>query len=210
MGWIDVTVPIRRGMVRWPGDPPVEVDRRLEIGRGSDLSISYLMMSSHTGTHMDAPLHFIQGGAPLDVMPLEAVVGPARIIEIRDPDSIKPAELEEHDIKPGERLLFKTANSSERWEGKEFMEEYVHITPESARLLAERGVMTVGVDYLSVAAPGPEAARVHVTLLSSGVWIIEGLYLGDAPPGECDLICLPLSVEGIEGAPARVIVRPLG
>lgn len=210
MDWIDVTVPIRKSMVRWPGDPPVEVDRRLEIGKDSDFNISYLMMSSHTGTHMDAPLHFVPDGLSLDRMPVDATVGPARIIEIRDPESIKPAELEEHDIKQGERVLFKTANSSLAWDEMPFMEDYVHITTESAELLAARKVLTLGVDYLSVAAPGPDAVPVHVTLLEAGIWIIEGLYLGDAPPGACQMVCLPLLVEGIEGAPARVIVRPVG
>lgn len=208
MTWIDVSVPIMNGMVNWPGDPPVEVGRRLKIEDGSDFNISFVKMSSHTGTHMDAPLHFIPGADGLEKMPIEAVVGPARVIEISDPVSIKVPELESNDIGAGMRVLFKTANSSRNWPELEFLEDYVYLEKESAEYLAGRGVLTVGVDYLSVSALGEEAVATHVALLGSGVWIIEGLYLEGVEPGEYDMACLPLPLVDADGAPARVIIRP--
>ena len=195
-------------MVGWPGDPEVEVSRRLSIERGDEYNISCVTMSSHTGTHMDAPLHFLAGGAGLERMPLEATVGPARIIEVSSPVSIEPDELDTHDIGPGQRVLFKTANSLRRWWEMPFTEEYVHLSPEGARFLASRGVACTGIDYLSIAGPGRDAARTHVTLLEAGVWIIEGLYLGGVEPGPCELVCLPIPLQNADGAPARAIVRP--
>jgi arylformamidase len=210
MDWIDVSMPLRNGIAGWPGDVPVEVARRMTLEQGCDYNISMITMSTHAGTHMDAPLHFIIGGKSIDEMPLDATVGPARIIEIEDTESIKPGELEQHDIKRGERLLFKTVNSRQQWPDMPFIEGYVYISPEAAAFLVERGVRCVAIDYLSV---GPTvvdtACMTHKTLLGGGVWIIEGVYLADIPAGPCDLICLPLRVEGAEGAPARAIVRPL-
>ena len=207
--WIDITVPIRTGMVHWAGDPPVEVSRRLSIGVDSDFNISFLSMSSHTGTHMDSPLHFIRRGEGLERMPLDATMGPARVIEITDRVSIKPDELEPYGIEPGQRVLFKTENSARYWPDLPFQEEYVHISVEGARYLAERRISCVGVDYLSVAALGVEATEVHVTLLGAGIWIIEGLCLAGVQPGDYELACLPLPLQDADGAPARAIIRPM-
>lgn len=207
MRWIDVTVPIRNGMVRWPEHPPVVIKRRLSIDDGNDFNISTVSMSTHTGTHVDAPVHFIRGGKGLDEIPLECLIGPARVIEISDPVSIKPRELEQYNIERGDRVLFKTVNSALLWPEMEFLESYVHLTTESALYLADQGVLTVGVDYLSVAAVGEEAVPTHVALLERDILIIEGLYLADVQQGDYDLICLPLPLEGSDGAPARVILR---
>lgn len=207
--WVDISVPITGGMVVWPGDPEVEVSRRLSIDRGDDFNISIVSMSSHTGTHMDSPLHFLAAGEGLERMPLGATVGPARVIEIADPVSIKPAELAAHDIGPGQRVLFKTANSLRRWWVMPFIEDYVYLSLEGARYLAERRVACVGNDYLSIAGLGPEAAETHVTLLDAGVWIIEGLYLGGVEPGDYELACLPLPLQHADGAPVRAIIRSL-
>lgn len=206
-GWIDISVPIRNGMVTWPEDPPVELSRRLSIERGDDYNISFMSMSAHTGTHMDAPLHFIAGGAGLERMPLEATVGEARVIEIADPVSIKPDELSEHDIEPGQRVLFKTSNSARPWQDLPFIEDYVYLSVEGARWLAGRRVACVGADYLSVAGMGREATETHTLLLEAGIWIIEGLYLAGVSPGVYDLVCLPLPLQDADGAPARAIIR---
>jgi arylformamidase len=210
MDWIDISMPLHNGVAVWPGDVPVEVARRMTLEQGSDYNISMITLSTHAGTHMDAPLHFISGGKSIDEMPLDATVGPARVIEIADTETIKVPELERHDIQPGERILFKTANSLRPWLDMPFQEDYVYPSPEAASFLVESGVRCVAIDYMSVGPTDPDiAGRVHRTLLDGGVWIIECVYLADIPAGPCDLICLPLRVVGAEGAPARAIIRPL-
>ena len=114
-GWIDVSVPLRTGMVHWPDNPPVRIERMLDIEHGDAANVSTISLGSHTGTHMDAPIHFVPGGAGMDRMPLDATIGQARVIEIQDPISIKPDELDPHGIDRGERVLFKTQNSTRRW-----------------------------------------------------------------------------------------------
>jgi arylformamidase len=136
-------------------------------------------------------------------------MGRARVIEISNPVSIEPDELEAHDIGPGQRALFKTANSLSRWWERPFSEDYVFLSLAGARFLAERGVACVGNDYLSIAGMGPQAAQTHVALLQAGVWIIEGLYLGGIEPGDYELACLPLPLQDADGAPVRVALRPL-
>jgi len=208
MGWIDVSVPLRNDVIGWPGDVPVEVARRMRIEQGADYNISMITLSTHAGTHMDAPLHFIDGGAGIDTMPAEATVGPARIIEIADRESIKPAELEGHDIQAGERIIFKTANSERDWLDAPMIEDYVYLSPDGARFLAERKVKCVGIDYLSVGnLDMVESGATHRALLAAGIWIVECLYLVGVPAGPCELMCLPLRVEGAEGAPARAFIN---
>lgn len=114
-GWIDISVPLRSGIVHWPDNPPVRIERMLDMESGDDANVSTISFGSHTGTHMDAPIHFVPGGAGMDRMPLDATVGRARVIEIQDPVSIKPDELNQHEISRGQRVLFKTQNSTRRW-----------------------------------------------------------------------------------------------
>ena len=207
--WIDVSVPLRTGMVYWPGDPRVSIERFKDQRRGDSSTASVLSMSGHTGTHMDAPLHCLIGGKSLDRMPLEAVIGPARVIEIRDRESIKVDELRPHRLRRGERILFKTYGSARRWRQPEFDRTYVYVTPEAAELLAARGVRTVGVDYLSVGGFKKNGAQTHQALLGAGVWVIEGLNLSRVQPGRYDMIALPLLIAGGDGAPARAVLRPI-
>lgn len=207
MSWIDVSVPIRPGMVHWPGDPGIEVSWALRIEKGAPCNVSRLSLGSHTGTHMDAPLHFIANGKTLDQMPLDATIGPARVIEIKDKESIKPDELMPHKIKRDERILFKTRNSEKSWKSDNFDEDFVYISKEGAQFLAEQGVQTVGVDYLSVGGFKRDGVETHHALLGAGIWLIEGLNLSKVKPGRYDLVCLPLKVLGSEGAPARVVLR---
>ena len=135
------------------------------------------------------------------------MVGTARIIEIEDTESIKPDEFDRHDIEPGERILFKTVNSSRAWNSDTFYEDFVYISKEAAAFLAERKILTVGVDYLSVGGFKKDGPETHHALLGAGIWIIEGLNLRDVPSGHYDLICLPLRLSGAEGSPARAILR---
>jgi len=207
--WIDISVPLRNAMVHWPSDPPVRIERVLDVERGDSHTLSEIVMGSHSGTHMDAPLHFIEHGIGIDRMPLDITVGRARVIEIQDAESIKPEELLPHKIRRGERILFKTRNSSWAWQTDEFVEDFVFISREAATYLSKIGVRLVGVDYLSVGAFTGEGSQTHRSLLEEGVWIIEGLDLSQLAPGRYYLVCLPLRIQAGDGAPARAILRPL-
>lgn len=208
--WIDVSVPLHTGMVHWPDNPPVSIERELNMDRGDVCNVSKMSMGVHTGTHMDAPIHFIHGGIGIDQMPLTASIGRARVIEIGDTVSIKPGELAGHDIQRGERILFKTRNSARCWQSDDFVEDFVYIAHEAAQYLAALGVQTVGVDYLSVGGSHVDGPETHQALLGGGVWIIEGLNLSQVEPGIYDLICLPLRIVGGDGAPSRAIIRWVG
>jgi arylformamidase len=205
--WIDISVPLRSGMVHWPDNPPVRIERMLDMERGDVANVSKFSLGSHTGTHMDAPIHFVRAGEGIDRLPLDATIGRARLIEIQDPVSIKPDELSQHGIGRGERVLFKTRNSSLGWWTQDFIEDYVYVSQEAARYLANREVRTVGVDYLCVGGFRRDGVETHQVLLGTGIWVIEGLDVGRVEPGEYELICLPLKVEDGDGAPARAILR---
>ncbi len=207
-GWIDITVPLRDGMVHWPDNPPVRITRLLDMRRGDDCNVTALSLGVHTGTHMDAPAHFLPAGQGMDAMPATAAIGPARVIEIRDPESIKAEELRAYRIRRGERLLFKTRNSPRCWKTNRFVTDFVYLDEAAALWLAERRVRTVGVDYLSVAGFHRDPVITHTVLLKAGIWIIEGLDLSKVPPGSYDLICLPLKIAQGDGAPARALLKP--
>jgi len=179
----------------------------LDIERGDVANVSKLSMGAHTGTHMDAPLHFFRTGKGIDTMPLTATIGRARVIEIRDPESIKPEELGSYQLQRGERILFRTRNSARCWQTNDFVEDFVYISQEAARYLAVQEVQTVGVDYLSVGGFFKDGVETHHALLEAGIWIIEGLNLSNVVPGTYELVCLPLRIEGSDGAPSRAILR---
>jgi arylformamidase len=206
--WIDVSVPLRNGMVHWPGDPPVLIEHALDLDRGDEATVSRLSLGAHTGTHMDAPCHFLKGGAGIDAMPPEAGIGRARVLAIKDPVSIGAEELRGHRIRRGERLLFKTRNSGRCWRSDAFVEDFVYFSPEGARFLVQRGVRLVGVDYLSVGGFKADGPQTHRILLEADVWIIEGLDLTSVEPGIHEMACLPLRLQDGDGAPARVVLRP--
>lgn len=208
-GWIDISVTLRGGMVHWPSNPPVEITLQQSIERGDHANVSALSLGAHSGTHMDAPRHFIRDGIGIDRLPLDAVLGRARVVAIDDPVAITPDELESLDLQPGERVLFKTANSARVWHTDEFVPDFVSISAPAARYLAQRRVKLVGVDYLSVGGYKRDGAATHQALLGAGIWIIEGLNLDGLDPGAYDLICLPLKVVDGDGAPARALLRPV-
>lgn len=195
-------------MVHWPGDPAFHIERALDQAKGDVATVSRMTLGVHTGTHMDAPLHFIPNARTIDQMPLDATIGRARVIEIRDPKSIKRKEVLPHAISAGERILFKTANSDHAWDTDRFDEDFVFIAQDAARYLAECSILCVGVDYLSVGGFREDGPETHHALLEAGIWIIEGLNLRGIEPGVYDLACLPLRLIGSEGAPARAILRP--
>ena len=207
--WIDVSVPLYSGMAHWPDNPEVVIERMQDMEQGDVCTVSRLSLGVHTGTHIDAPAHFISGGAGVHEAPFEALIGAARLLEIRDPVSVKVEELEPYRIQAGERILFKTRNSLGSWESTTFVPDFVYVSADAASYLASLKVRTVGVDYLSVGgfyADGPET---HHALLSAGVWIIEGMNFAGVDPGRYQLVCLPLRIQGADGAPARVILQPM-
>ena len=208
-GWIDVSVTLRSGMVHWPSNPPVEFTLQQSMERGDHANVSALSLGAHSGTHMDAPHHFIRDGQGIDRVPLDAVLGRARLVAIEDPAAITPAELEPLELQPGERVLFKTANSARCWRSDAFVQDFVFIYAPAAQHLAERRVKLVGVDYLSVGGYTRDGAATHLALLGAGIWIIEGLNLDGLEPGAYDLICLPLKILDGDGAPARALLRPV-
>ena len=207
--WIDISVALRTGMVHWPGDIPVAIEQTSSIERGDAANLSTMHMSAHTGTHMDAPRHFVQDGASIDAMPLEATNGPARVIAVAG-EAITAECLEGNGIQPGERILFKTRNSALCWKyGRCFLKNYVAIDPSGARYLAQQRVRALGIDYLSIGPYGPEGAETHRILLGAGVWAIEGLDLSGVEAGSYELVCLPLKILNGDGAPARAMLRRL-
>jgi arylformamidase len=208
--WIDISVPIYSGMVCWPGDPAVRIDRVHDLSRGDAANVSRLELGAHTGTHMDAPRHFLADGAGLDELPLDATIGPARVIHIAHPQVILPAEIEGHRLRKGERVLFRTQNSERCWKNNRFVEDFVYIGAAAAQFLVQRQVRTVGIDYLSVGGFAHDGVETHQILLGAGIWLIEGLNLAAVKPGAYELVCLPLRVAGADGAPARAILRSLG
>jgi arylformamidase len=196
MRLIDISVPLREGMVTYPGDPVVHVERAASIADGDPVNLTRMDFGLHSGTHVDAPVHFLDGAGGVDEVPLDALIGPCEVVELPDlsRESVATAS------KDAERLLFKTPNS-ELWAQDEFVDEFARLDGEAAALLVEWGVRLVGVDYLSV---GDEAA--HHALLEGGVVPVEGLDLRSVEPGSYRLICLPLRVVGADGAPARAIL----
>jgi arylformamidase len=206
--WIDVSVRLKTGMVNWPGDPPARISQALDMERGDPCTVSLLEIGAHTGTHMDAPAHFVRGGVGIDALPLDTAIGSARVIAIQDPESIKPEELRRHRLRRGERILFKTGNSARCWDKDSFVEDFVYLSAAAAQYLAERQVRLVGIDYLSVGGFRADGVETHQALLQAGIWIIEGLNLSGVQPGRVQLVCLPLKIAGADGAPCRAILRP--
>jgi arylformamidase len=206
-GWIDISVRLRSGIVHWPDNPPVRIERILDMEHGDVANVSKISMGSHTGTHMDAPLHFVREGEGIDEMPLTAAIGRTRVIEIHDPESVKPEDLDPHGIRRGERILLKTQNSARDWPSADFIEDFVYVSQEAARYLAAREIQTIGIDYLSVGGFHRDGVETHEALLEAGIWVIEGLDLSQVESGEYELVCLPIKVERSDGAPARAILR---
>ena len=201
----DITMPLHPKMPVFPGDqsPQRKWLHRIQYGDGNNLSA--LALGSHTGTHVDAPYHFVENGITLDQIPLEVFVGKALVIEITDPDSISVDELRRHPIASAERVLFKTRNSSTLSRNR-FQEDFVYMEGAAAEYLVRQGVRLVGVDYLSVDQYGDESSPTHHTLLGHGVVILEGADLSSVDPGAYTLVCLPLKVTGAEGAPVRAVL----
>jgi arylformamidase len=194
-------------MAHWPDDRPFERVETEKIASGDACNLSEISTSAHIGTHIDAPRHYLPEGAGIETFPISAGVGRARVIAIHDAELIRVSELTPYRLTKGVRVLFKTRNSEECWTTSKFQEKFVHIPHPTAAYLAECGIQTVGVDYLSVGGYDTDGPETHRALLKAGIWIIEGLNLKDVEPGDYDLICLPLNIVGSDGAPARAVLR---
>lgn len=204
----DVSLTIRPGMVVWPGDPKVEIFRQDKIEEGANANVSFMGIGVHTGTHVDAPYHFLQDGKAVDTLPLDVLVGKVLVVELDDTINEINREVVEplrhtHGI---ERILFKTRNSRYWLEsGDEFHEDFIGISADGAQSLVEIGIRLVGIDYLSI-APFKKSRPTHEILLKANMVVIEGLDLSGILPGEYTLYCLPLKLLNSDGAPARVIL----
>jgi len=203
---IDISLPIHSRMVLYEGDPGVDVTPRLEIAKGDTANVSLLSMGSHTGTHVDAPAHFIEGGDTVEGLPVDSLIGPALVAEVRSERLIGRRDLESLPLDGQSRLLLKTRNSA-LWARGAFTREFVALDLEGARYLTERGLRLIGIDYLSIEAFHSPGHPVHRHLLGAGVVILEGLDLSRVAPGVYELVCLPLPVRGIDGAPCRAVHR---
>jgi arylformamidase len=203
---IDVSVPLDSNLPTFPGNTPFSLEPVKRILEGASSNVSSVHMSAHSGTHVDAPRHYFDEGAGTDALPLELLMGRARVVEVLSRHGIGAEELESHDFSEDIRVLIKTHNSR-LWGSAEFHSNYVGVTESGARLLVARGVKVVGVDYLSVEEFRRPGAPAHRVLLRSGTIVIEGLNLRDVEPGIYDLICLPLRIVGSDGAPARAVLR---
>ncbi|MBW8010109.1 MAG: cyclase family protein [Chloroflexi bacterium] len=203
----DITLTISPNIVVWPEDPPVNLERVSKMEDGAIANVSRIAMSVHTGTHIDAPFHFIEGGETVENISLRLLTGRAYVLHLPDVDLITTEILENANIPPRtRRVLFRTRNS-EQWKkaNNKFNKEYVSLSADGAEYLINRGVKLVGVDYLSV-APFNDVVPTHQALLEAGVVIVEGLNLSAVSQGRYTLYCLPLKLANSDGAPARAIL----
>lgn len=200
---IDISLPLSPGTIIYPGNPSIEMEEIKSESSGSVLT--KITFGTHTGTHIDAQKHVIDGGKGLDAISLETFIGPCRVIDCTgDKESVSVVTLQDAGIQKGERILLKTTNSDRGYE--EFYDDYVFVSPLSAKYLAEKGVALVGIDYLSVKQRGSKDNTPHTYLLEKNIPIVEGIDLSKAEAGEYDLIILPLKFMNIDGAPARAVL----
>jgi len=204
----DVSLTISPEMPVWPGDGGILIERIHKMEAGAEANVSRMAIGVHTGTHVDAPYHFLKDGGTVEGLPLKVLVGRAYVIHLRDEvDLITPEVLEAAGIPPRTRRVLIRTRNSKQW-GKDyrpFLKSFVAVDPKAAEYLVKRGVKLVGVDYLSV-APFGNATPTHVTLLKAGVVIVEGLNLSQVSQGRYNFYCLPLKLTGSDGAPARAIL----
>ncbi len=203
----DISLPISGSLIVWPSDPEVKITQTSRLDKGDMATVSRLDMGAHTGTHVDAPCHFVPGGSSVDTLDLNVLMGPALVVHVLEADALSVDVLERLRIPPGtERVLFRTRNSDLWARGeREFDEDFVAITEDGAHWLVENRVRLVGIDYLSV-GPFDEPIPTHSVLLRAGVIAVEGLDLSGMAAGVYQFVCLPLKIAGCDGAPARAIL----
>lgn len=202
MTWQDVSLPIRDGMPVWPGDPAVRLEAVSTV-QADGCRVTRLHLGSHSGTHIDAPSHFIEGAAGVDAIPLAHLVGPCRVLDLREvAGAIGADHLRTHAPQRGERILLRTSNDL-----RALPSDYIALDASAGEFLAQVGIALVGIDALSIERAEGTAYPVHMALLSGGIIIVEGVDLSGVAAGIYDLIALPLRLEGLDGSPARVLLR---
>ena len=202
----DISVPIRSGGLVYLGNPEIEIVLQQAVAKGAGANVSSIRFGSHTGTHADAARHFFDDGQTVDKIPLERLIGPSLLLSFADDvRSVGAAELRAHDIKGQTRILLRTRNSAFLSQN-EFVKDYTYLAPDGAQYLVDQGVELVGIDYLSIEQFHSGHHLTHRTLLERSVVIVEGLDLSVPPPGKYQFICLPLRIEGCDGAPARAVL----
>jgi len=209
-GWMDATATLDPATTPvYEGDAPMKFEFLKDMRKGDGFTLSVYSLGAHSGTHIDAPMHFVRDGASIDRVPLEPLIGAARVIDIPDGvQAIDAAELNRHNWRGASRVIFRTRSSLRGWmTSSVFHRDFAYIAPDAAQLLADAAVKLVGIDYISAEQFGAPAPRTHQILLGKGIPIVEGLALERIPAGDYELIVLPMKVAGHEGAPARAVLR---
>ena len=202
----DVSLPIVNGGLVYPGNPEIAISPQQEISKGASSNVSLLSFGSHTGTHVDAQKHILDGGLAVDALHLEVLMGPAMLITVPDDAmAVTEALLRAHDLAGQQRVLIRTRNSGFIRQ-RDFVRDYTYLAPDGAEYLVSIGVKLVGIDYMSIEQFHSGHHMTHRTLLGRGVVIVEGLDLSVPPPGRYDLRVLPLRLAGLDGAPARAVL----
>ncbi len=211
MKFYDISLPISKDLPVWPGDPAVSLTPAQSILKGDQSNVTSIQMGAHTGTHIDAPYHFLEHGATVDKVPIETLIGPCLVIGSDAQSLVRKEDIRKYNLDRYSRILIKTKNS-EMWAGnsRSFNANYVSLSYDAAEHLVEMNTILVGIDYLSIEAFRSDNSRVHKLLLENSIVIVEGLNLYGVQPGEYELICMPLKLQGCEGAPARVVLREAG
>jgi len=202
----DISVPIRSGGLVYPGNPEIDITLQQAVAKGAGANVLSIRFGSHTGTHADAARHFFDDGQSVDEIPLERLIGPALVVGFADDvRAIGATELRGHDLEGQKRILLRTRNST-LLSGNEFAKDYTYLAPDGAQYLVDKGAELVGIDYFSIEQFHSGHHKTHRILLERSVVILEGLDLSATAPGEYELICLPLRIEGCDGAPARAVL----
>jgi len=207
MQYYDITLSLSAETVRWVTAPPFELTERRRMGKGDQNNSSALNMSVHSGTHIDAPFHFVDGGATIDELPLQLFIGPVLVYAVDAERYITKEHVDKITLQGETRVLFKTRNSGLLHQ-PEYDPNFVAFSVEAAEALVERGVRLVGLDYLSV-AHADEQVPVHRAFLDHGVVLLEGIDLSAVEPGRYELMCFPMRILGSDGAPCRAVLRDL-
>ena len=211
MAFYDITVPLTNEMPTYPGDPGIQINDWFTLANGDAANVTHVKLGAHTGTHVDAPAHFIEGAARVESLQLDALIGQAQLIVVPDTLLSINKTFVTAQLKPKvPRVLFRTRNSCFWHENpNEFRQDFTYLELEAAQFLVQQGVQLVGIDYLSVEQFGQKKHETHLALLSDGVIILEGLDLSGVPEGLYELICLPMRIRSGkgDGSPARAVLR---
>jgi arylformamidase len=193
-------------MVTFPGDPPFQIKPFFQMNKGDPFDLALMSIGTHLGTHVDPPAHYLDGGATIDEIPLDSLVGPGVVLDMRGRTQIDQQALEKAPLGDHVRVLFKTDNGPRLFETS-FHQDFVHLTEDGALYLVQKNIRLVGNDYLSIERYKNPGAPVHHILLEAGVLVVEGVNLLDVPPGPYEIFCLPIKIKGADGAPARILLR---